>query len=153
LWEAIDIQEVVNFTRQRLYEHGDIQRVSIELIAKAESRGACDNTSVVIVCFNQQDRSLAPSVPLRKQAILTRSYSLASDTSTSSDKSRRQAGKGWNMIKRHHSDVLHGVGSNSNESLGSLAYVAGIYIFVCYFAIMFMVLCLIGYPTCLYLRE
>ena len=129
LWEAIDIQEVVNFTRQRLYEHGDIQRVSIELIAKAESRGACDNTRVVIVCMNQQDRSMISSTPVRtKPTVVPRSYSLASDSSTSSDHRRNVKRGAWKMIGRHHSDVteaFHSAGSGSGESLGSLSYQSG----------------------------
>lgn len=55
LWEVMSIENVVNFVRQRLYEHGDVQRASIEVVAKAEACGACDNTSVVIVCLNQFD--------------------------------------------------------------------------------------------------
>jgi serine/threonine protein phosphatase PrpC len=49
----MSIENVVNFVRQRLYEHGDVQRASIEVVSKAEACGACDNTSVVIVCLNQ----------------------------------------------------------------------------------------------------
>lgn len=123
LWEALSIQEVVNFTRQRLYEHGDIQRASIELIAKAESRGACDNTSVVIACLNQQDRSAVLSVT-KKPAVIPRSYSLASDSSSTSNRQNEKKAS-WKMIKRHHSHSFNQSGSSSNESLGSLSYISG----------------------------
>lgn len=121
LWEVISIQQVVNFTRQRLYEHGDIQRASIELIAKAENCGACDNTSVVIVCLNQQDRSSVINTPGRKVTTIPRSYSLASDSSSGSSKRPLES---WKMIKRHHSDILS-KGSGSGESLGSLSFMSG----------------------------
>lgn len=55
LWEVMSIENVVNFVRQRLYEHGDVQRASIEVVSKAEACGACDNTSVVVICLNQLD--------------------------------------------------------------------------------------------------
>ena len=110
-----------------MYEHGDIQRASIELIAKAESRGAVDNTSVVIVCLNQQDRTNVVGTPSRK-GVLPRSYSLKSDTSSTSNRSNRSKKNGtWNMIKRHHSDCF-AVGSLSNESLGSLSVLSSIFV-------------------------
>ena len=51
----------VLYDRRRLIEHSDCQRAAIELVAKAESRGTSDNTSVVICCLNQvnHDTSLS----------------------------------------------------------------------------------------------
>lgn len=118
LWEVFDVQQVINFTRQRLYEHGDIQRASIELIAKAENCGAVDNTSVVIVCLNQQDRSGIINTP-SKRITVPRSHSLASESSASSGKDTSVKRGTWKMTKRHHSDGFSSMGNESGESFDS----------------------------------
>ncbi len=80
------LAEDASFFRQRLYEHGDIQRASLELVSKAETRGACDNTSVLIIGLNQMDKSKIPPATTRvtsKKIPIPRSHSVADDGSHS----------------------------------------------------------------------
>lgn len=53
LWDVFTGQEAVNFVRKRLLVTKDLQRTAEELIQKAIERRTQDNTSVVIVAFNQ----------------------------------------------------------------------------------------------------
>jgi serine/threonine protein phosphatase PrpC len=62
LWEKCSCVEVVNFIRRRLFEHGDVMRAAKEMVAKVESQGGSDNTSIIIICLNQVNPSLSPSL-------------------------------------------------------------------------------------------
>lgn len=53
LWDCFECQEAVNFVRKRLLVTKDTQKVAEELIQKAIQRGTQDNTSAIIVVFNQ----------------------------------------------------------------------------------------------------
>mmetsp|Transcript_24677 Transcript_24677/g.36360 ORF Transcript_24677/g.36360 Transcript_24677/m.36360 type:complete len:1256 (+) Transcript_24677:1756-5523(+) len=69
LWEKCSCVEVVNFVRRRLFEHGDAQRAAKEMVAKVESQGGSDNTSVLVICLNQLSRNSSPTKnipPLRR---------------------------------------------------------------------------------------
>jgi serine/threonine protein phosphatase PrpC len=57
VWDVMSPEEVINFVRLRLAEHGDCQRAAIETVSKAEGRGTSDNTSVIICCLNQIERT------------------------------------------------------------------------------------------------
>mmetsp|Transcript_1333 Transcript_1333/g.1401 ORF Transcript_1333/g.1401 Transcript_1333/m.1401 type:complete len:570 (-) Transcript_1333:130-1839(-) len=58
VWDVLTPEEVVNFVRRRLGDHGDCQRAAIETVSKAEARGTSDNTSVVVCALNQIEREL-----------------------------------------------------------------------------------------------
>lgn len=62
LWEKCSCVEVVNFIRRRLFEHGDVMRAAKEMVAKVESQGGSDNTSIIIICLNQVNPSLSLSL-------------------------------------------------------------------------------------------
>ncbi len=53
LWDVFENQAAVNFVRKRLVQIKDVEKVAEELVQKAMQRGTQDNTSVVIVAFNQ----------------------------------------------------------------------------------------------------
>jgi len=53
LWDVFECQEAVNFVRKRLLVTKDVQKVAEELVQKAIQRGTQDNTSAIIVVFNQ----------------------------------------------------------------------------------------------------
>eukprot|EP01039_Chlorochromonas_danica_P006130 gene6130-6750_t len=53
LWDVFSCQEAVNFVRKRLLVNNDVQETAQQLIDKAIERGTQDNTSVIVVAFNQ----------------------------------------------------------------------------------------------------
>jgi len=53
LWDVFECQEAVNFVRKRLLVLKDAQKVAEELIQKAILRGTQDNTSAIVLVFNQ----------------------------------------------------------------------------------------------------
>jgi len=62
LWDVMASQQVVNFVRQRISNHGDLERASKELTKEAVTKQrSVDNVSIVIVAFNQSNPS--PSAP------------------------------------------------------------------------------------------
>lgn len=54
LWDVMSNQDVVNYVRRQLAEHGVIKRIAEGLVEKAAERGSADNTSVLVICVNQQ---------------------------------------------------------------------------------------------------
>ena len=58
LWDVFTSQECINYVRWQLKQQGgDITRTAEALVSAAFARGTADNTSVVIVAFNQLDTS------------------------------------------------------------------------------------------------
>eukprot|EP01033_Poteriospumella_lacustris_P008743 gene8744-6283_t len=53
IWDVFECQEAVNFVRKRLLTNKDLHKTAEELIQKALQRGTQDNTSCVIIAFNQ----------------------------------------------------------------------------------------------------
>lgn len=53
LWDVFENQEAVNFVRKRLLTNKDLEKTAEELVQKALQRGSQDNTSAIIVAFNQ----------------------------------------------------------------------------------------------------
>ncbi len=51
--------QVVNFTRRKLREHGDVQKAAEQLVKKALDLSSVDNVSAFVVAFHQ------PQQPLR----------------------------------------------------------------------------------------
>lgn len=74
LFDVMSPQQVVDFVRKKLAQHGNAQHASEELVSHAINIGSTDNVSAVIVCFNhalsfaeaagvQLDHDTPPSVP------------------------------------------------------------------------------------------
>lgn len=53
LWDVFPSQDAVNFVRKRLVTDPDLDKAAQALVQKAIQKGTQDNTSVVIVAFNQ----------------------------------------------------------------------------------------------------
>ncbi len=53
LWDVFPSQDAVNFVRKRLVGDRDLNKAAQALVQKAIQKGTQDNTSVVIVAFNQ----------------------------------------------------------------------------------------------------
>jgi serine/threonine protein phosphatase PrpC/CheY-like chemotaxis protein len=53
IWDVFECQEAVNFVRKRLLTNKDLTKTADELIQKALQRGTQDNTSCIIIAFNQ----------------------------------------------------------------------------------------------------
>jgi protein phosphatase 2C family protein 2/3 len=53
LFDVLEPQQVVDFVRTKLCQHGKIQQAAEELVAHAISIGSMDNVSAILVCFNQ----------------------------------------------------------------------------------------------------
>lgn len=53
IWDVFECQEAVNFVRKRLLTNKDLTKTAEELVQKALQRGTQDNTSCVIIAFNQ----------------------------------------------------------------------------------------------------
>jgi protein phosphatase 2C family protein 2/3 len=53
LWDVFPSQDAVNFVRKRLVTDRDLNKAAQALVQKAIQKGTQDNTSVVIVAFNQ----------------------------------------------------------------------------------------------------
>ncbi len=53
LWDVFPSQDAVNFVRKRLISDKDLNKAAQALVQKAISKGTQDNTSAVIVAFNQ----------------------------------------------------------------------------------------------------
>lgn len=51
IWDVFRNQNAVDFVRRRLQEHNDVKRCCKEMVEEAMKRGALDNLTVVIVCF------------------------------------------------------------------------------------------------------
>lgn len=51
IWDVFTNQNAVDFVRRRLQEHNDVKRCCKEMVEEAMKRGALDNLTVVIVCF------------------------------------------------------------------------------------------------------
>ena len=53
LWDVMESEEVANYVKRRLSEHGDVGRATKELVDKAINSGSHDNVTVIIVALNQ----------------------------------------------------------------------------------------------------
>lgn len=53
LWDALSMQQAVNFVRRQLSDHCDMQKATTALTAEAIRRGSVDNVSVIIVALHQ----------------------------------------------------------------------------------------------------
>lgn len=53
VWDVMTSQQVVNFVRRKLREHGDVQRATEQLIQKAIALSSVDNVSAFVVVFHQ----------------------------------------------------------------------------------------------------
>ncbi|KAL4589857.1 hypothetical protein LXL04_002768 [Taraxacum kok-saghyz] len=51
IWDVFRNQNAVDFVRRRLQEHNDVKRCCKEMVEEALKRGAVDNLTVVVVCF------------------------------------------------------------------------------------------------------
>ncbi|TYZ62202.1 hypothetical protein PybrP1_009795 [[Pythium] brassicae (nom. inval.)] len=61
LFDVMAPQQVVDFVRKKLAQHGNAQHASEELVSHAISIGSTDNVSAVIVCFNHALAFAAPA--------------------------------------------------------------------------------------------
>jgi serine/threonine protein phosphatase PrpC len=53
IWDVFECQEAVNFVRKRLLTTKDLTKTADELMQKGLQRGTQDNTSCIIIAFNQ----------------------------------------------------------------------------------------------------
>ncbi|XP_071729586.1 probable protein phosphatase 2C 27 [Rutidosis leptorrhynchoides] len=54
IWDVFRNQNAVDFVRRKLQEHNDVKRCCKEMVDEAMKRGALDNLTVVIVCFQAE---------------------------------------------------------------------------------------------------
>lgn len=54
IWDVFRNQNAVDFVRRRLQEHNDVKRCCKEMVEEAMKRGAMDNLTVVVVCFQAE---------------------------------------------------------------------------------------------------
>ncbi|XP_076919027.1 putative protein phosphatase 2C 27 [Bidens hawaiensis] len=54
IWDVFRNQNAVDFVRRRLQDHNDVERCCKEMVEEAMKRGADDNLTVVIVCFQAE---------------------------------------------------------------------------------------------------
>lgn len=54
IWDVFRSQNAVDFARRRLQEHNDVKQCCKEIIGEAIKRGATDNLTVVMVCFQSE---------------------------------------------------------------------------------------------------
>nr|XP_043623356.1 probable protein phosphatase 2C 27 isoform X2 [Erigeron canadensis] len=54
IWDVFRNQNAVDFVRRRLQEHNDVKLCCKEMVEEAMKRGAVDNLTVVVVCFQAQ---------------------------------------------------------------------------------------------------
>ncbi|KAF8407189.1 hypothetical protein HHK36_006316 [Tetracentron sinense] len=51
LWDMFTSQNAIEFARRKLQEHNDVKLCCMEMVAEAIKRGARDNLTIVMVCF------------------------------------------------------------------------------------------------------
>ncbi|XP_004508403.1 probable protein phosphatase 2C 27 [Cicer arietinum] len=51
IWDVFRSQNAIDFARRRLQEHNDVKQCCKEIIGEAIKRGATDNLTVVMICF------------------------------------------------------------------------------------------------------
>lgn len=61
LFDVMSPQQVVDYVRKKLAQHGHVQHACEELVSHAISIGSLDNVSAVIVCFNREDHQARPA--------------------------------------------------------------------------------------------
>ncbi|XP_071929371.1 protein phosphatase 2C 57-like [Coffea arabica] len=76
LWDYVNSSDAVDFVRNQLREHGDVQRACEALAQTALERGSQDNISIVVADLGRTDWA---SVPLRQQNLV---YELAQALAT-----------------------------------------------------------------------
>ncbi|KAD4180114.1 hypothetical protein E3N88_28705 [Mikania micrantha] len=54
VWDVFRSQNAVDFVRRRLQDHNDVKRCCKEMVEEAMKRGADDNLTVVVVCFQAE---------------------------------------------------------------------------------------------------
>lgn len=54
IWDVFRNQNAVDFVRRRLQSHNDVKRCCKEMVEEALKRGAVDNLTVVVVCFQAE---------------------------------------------------------------------------------------------------
>ncbi|KAI3714932.1 hypothetical protein L6452_21894 [Arctium lappa] len=57
IWDVFRNQNAVDFIRRRLQDHNDVKRCCKEMVEEAMKRGAIDNLTVVVVCFQAEPPS------------------------------------------------------------------------------------------------
>ena len=62
LWEVFTNENAVDFARRRLQEHNDARACCRELVEEAIKRGAVDNLTALVVCFQAE-----PPAPVKVQ--------------------------------------------------------------------------------------
>lgn len=70
IWDVFRSQNAVDFARRRLQEHNDVKLCCREIVEEAIKRGACDNLTVVMVCFHSKPpRNVVPQKPSFRRSI------------------------------------------------------------------------------------
>ncbi|XP_024980466.1 probable protein phosphatase 2C 27 isoform X1 [Cynara cardunculus var. scolymus] len=54
IWDVFRNQNAVDFIRRRLQDHNDVKRCCKDMVEEAMKRGAIDNLTVVVVCFQAE---------------------------------------------------------------------------------------------------
>lgn len=66
VWDVFRNQNAVDFIRRRLQDHNDVKRCCKEMVEEAMKRGAIDNLTVVVVCFQAEP---PPPVMVRRGGV------------------------------------------------------------------------------------
>lgn len=66
IWEVFTSQNAVDFARRRLQEHNDVKKCCREVVEEAIKRGAIDNLTAVMVCFQSE---LPPSAVVQRTRV------------------------------------------------------------------------------------
>ena len=66
IWDVFTSQNAVDFARRRLQEHNDVKKCCREVVEEAIKRGAIDNLTVVMVCFQPEP---PPSVVVQRTRV------------------------------------------------------------------------------------
>ncbi|XP_047324031.1 probable protein phosphatase 2C 27 [Impatiens glandulifera] len=61
LWDVMSSQEAVTMSRKELMLHNDPERCAKQLVREALKKNACDNLTVVVVCFSDDFPSISQS--------------------------------------------------------------------------------------------
>ncbi|KAK4414958.1 putative protein phosphatase 2C 27 [Sesamum alatum] len=72
IWDVFRSQNAVDFARRRLQEHNNVKLCCKDIVNEAKKRGASDNLTVVMVCFQSEP---PPAIVVQRPSRVRRSIS------------------------------------------------------------------------------